>query len=195
MRLFLYKDSTQIFEAMELEIRGQVKRSSILTIMKAQRTVLVAEDDANDVFLLRRAFECAEVHLNVAHVANGREAADYLAGVGPYSDRMRYPVPELLVTDLNMPLMGGLELLSWLRGQPQLNWLPAAVLSSSGLEADRATSLDLGARAYHVKPVDFSVLVALVRELGRQFLGVHREAGGVFAPAPANSNVRLGDAL
>ena len=101
--------------------------------MKTQMTVLVAEDDANDVFLLRRAFECAELHLNLAHVPNGREAVDYLAGVRPYSDRLRYPVPELLVTDLNMPLMGGLELLSWLRAQLQLNWLPAVVLSSSRL--------------------------------------------------------------
>ena len=163
--------------------------------MKARRTVLVAEDDANDVYLLRRAFECVELHLHLAHVPDGRQAVDYLAGVRPYSDRMLYPVPELLVTDLNMPLMDGLELLSWLRGQPQLNWLPAAVLSSSGLEADRAASLDLGARAYHVKPVNFSGLVALVPELSRQFLGVYRQAGGVFAPSQADSDLRLGDAF
>src|SRR6185437_16196516 len=129
-------------------------------MMKMQRTVLIAEDDANDLYLLRRAFECAELHLNLAHASNGREAVAYLAGARPYSDRLRYPVPELLVTDLNMPLMSGLELLSWLRGQLQLSWLPAVVLSSSGLEADRVTSLELGARAYHVKPANFSGLVA-----------------------------------
>jgi CheY-like chemotaxis protein len=138
--------------------------------MKTQVTVLVAEDDANDVFLLRRAFVNAELSCNLMHVPNGREAADYLRGLPPYSDRSRNPLPQLLVTDLNMPLMNGMELLFWLRGRTELNRLPTVVLSSSGLERDRTKALALGARAYHVKPVEFSGLVALVRELNKQFL-------------------------
>lgn len=135
--------------------------------MKTRRTVLVAEDDANDVFLLRLAFQTTEFQLNLAHVPNGREAVDYLNGVCLYSDRIRHPLPELLVTDLNMPLMNGLELLSWLRSQMDLSWLPAVVLSSSGLEDDRAKALELGARAYYVKPARFSELVGLAREMNR----------------------------
>ena len=145
--------------------------------MKTQLTVLVAEDDANDVFLLRRAFMSAELNLNLAHVPNGREAVDYLRGVRPYCDRAVYPLPELLLTDLNMPLMNGLELLSWLRNQLQLSWLPAVVLSSSGLGTDRAKALQLGASAYYTKPPRFSELVGVAREIHHGFLNPNRAGG------------------
>lgn len=138
--------------------------------MKLQETVLIAEDDANDYCFLRRAFEVAELSCTLMHVQNGREAADYLSGLPPYFDRFRNPLPQLLVTDLNMPLMNGMELLFWLRGRTELNPLPAVVLSSSGLESDRTEALALGARAYHVKPTGFGELVDLVRGLNKQFL-------------------------
>ena len=134
------------------------------------KTVLVAEDDANDAFLLRRAFSCAELCCSLIHVANGRLAADYLTGAPPYLDRTQYPLPGLLITDLNMPLMDGWDLLDWLQGRPDLKHLPAIVLSSCEAGNERARALKLGARAYHVKPLRFFELTALVRQFERHFV-------------------------
>ena len=82
----------------------------------------------------------------------------------------QHAIPDLLITDFKMPVMGGLELLSWLRHESEFSWLPAVVLTSSGLERDRAEALALGARAYYVKPACFGDLIGLVRELNEEFL-------------------------
>ena len=138
--------------------------------MKTKKTVLIAEDDANDIFFLRQAFVKAEVSCDLNHVLNGKEAVAYLRGVGPYADRSQHAIPDLLITDFKMPVMGGLELLSWLRHKSEFLWLPAVVLTSSGLKQHHSEALALGARAYYVKPACFCDLISLVRELNEKFL-------------------------
>jgi len=132
--------------------------------------VLLAEDDENDIFLMRRAFLDAGVQIVVIDVPNGEEAIKYLSGRGPYTDRSSYPLPALLLLDLKMPLLNGFELLSWLQRQVNLRTLPAVVLSSSGLDFDIQRAFQLGARDYLVKPQTHDGLVKLVREINSRWL-------------------------
>ena len=132
--------------------------------------ILVAEDDANDVFFLRRAFQKAELGCKIFDVPNGQAAVDYLSGVAPYEDRSQFPLPQLLLLDLKMPLMSGFEVLEWLRRHPEMGDLPALVLSSSAHQEDVAKARALGARDYHVKPSDQHQLIRLARELQAKWL-------------------------
>ena len=137
--------------------------------------ILVAEDDANDVFLLRRAFQKAGVGCRIVDVRNGREAVNYLTGQPPYSDREQYPLPCLLLVDVKMPLMNGFELLEWLQTQPGFASLPAVVLSSSEQTADIVEAKKFGAREYLVKPTLITDLVKIVEDLHARWLQQEQE--------------------
>ena len=133
-------------------------------------TILLAEDDQNDAFLLKMALSKAGVAIPITHVLNGQEALRYLAGEGIFSDRANYPLPCLLITDLKMGKFSVFDLLA--RAKPILESenLPAIVLSASGADSDKQRALDLGARAYYVKPSDLDALIALACELKASWL-------------------------
>ena len=114
--------------------------------------LLIAEDDENDVFFLQHAFKEADVQNPLHIVHDGKEAIDYLAGAGKFSDRSKYPLPYLLILDLKMPRMTGLDVLQWLQEQPELQCLPVIVLSSSAHRLDIERAYQLGANAFVVKP-------------------------------------------
>jgi CheY-like chemotaxis protein len=120
--------------------------------MKHVYCLLIAEDDDNDVFFLQHAFKEANVQNPLQIVHDGQETVDYLAGVGKFSDRTKFPLPYLLILDLKMPRMTGLEVLQWLQDQPELRCLPVIVLSSSAHRLDIERAYDLGANAFVVKP-------------------------------------------
>ena len=132
--------------------------------------ILLAEDDANDVFFLRRAFQRAGIKCRIFDVSNGQEAIQYLQGTAPYQNRADYPLPQLVLLDLKMPLVNGFDLLAWLKTRPELCDLPALVLSSSAHEGDVARAQGLGAREYHVKPSDLGQLTDLARQLAARWL-------------------------
>jgi CheY-like chemotaxis protein len=138
--------------------------------MEGAPVILLAEDDANDVFFLRRAFQKAEIKCRILDVPNGQDAIHYLQGVAPYTDRSDFPFPHLLLLDLKMPLMNGFDVLEWLRSKPELAELPVLVLSSSAHGEDVKRAEQLGARAYHVKPGDLSQLTQLARDVGAKWL-------------------------
>jgi CheY-like chemotaxis protein len=124
--------------------------------------ILVAEDDPTDAFFLQRAFNRAGVPVILHFVRDGQEVAAYLQGVGMYSDRKLYPVPQLLLLDLNMPRMDGFKVLEWIREQPAHNSLQIVIFSSSDEARDVKRAHQLGANWYLVKPHSMDELNELV---------------------------------
>lgn len=117
------------------------------------RTILVVEDERNDVFFLEYAFQEAGIKNPLHAVADGQDAIDYLAGIGKYANRLRYPFPCLVLLDLKLPLKTGFDVLRWIRQQPPLQTLVVIVLSSSRERKDVDEAYRLGARSYLVKPL------------------------------------------
>lgn len=133
-------------------------------------TILLAEDDQNDVLLIKRAFSKSRIVNPIACVGNGEEAVAYLKGEGVYTDRRQYPLPFLLLLDLKLPRLSGHEVLKWLREQPLLKRLPVVVLTSSKQPADINRAYELGANSYLVKPVVFEEFAALMQQLQMYWL-------------------------
>ena len=126
---------------------------------KMQRmTVVIAEDGEDDIALLERALEAIACEHTIKVVRDGQEAIDYLRGSGKYEDRENYPFPDVMLLDLKMPRVSGLEVLQWLNKHPECSVLPAIVFSASARDADIKRAYDLGASAYFVKPIAFDEL-------------------------------------
>jgi CheY-like chemotaxis protein len=125
--------------------------------------ILLAEDDRNDVFFVRRGLEQAGVRAGLQVVSDGEDVMDYLTGQGIYGDRNQYPMPSLLLLDLKMPLANGFDVLEWLRTQPALEYLPVIVLTSSPEERDRQKAASLGATRYFVKPPTLEMISEIVQ--------------------------------
>jgi CheY-like chemotaxis protein len=136
----------------------------------ARQPLVVVEDDDNDVVLLERAFRKSNLLNPLVFLADGEVARDYLAGRGEYADRTANPLPVLMLLDLKLPRMSGLELLEWMREQPALRSLPVVVLTSSRESRDLERAYALGANSYLVKPVAFEALLELVRAIGLYWL-------------------------
>ncbi len=121
--------------------------------------LLHVEDDDNDAFFVERAFANAKIDLTIHRVADGQAAIDYLAGSGKYQDREKYPLPQIMLLDLKLPLRDGFEVLEWARDQAEFRSLPIIVLSSSAEPKDTLKASRLGATAYVVKMIGFRDLL------------------------------------
>src|SRR5258705_10330985 len=120
--------------------------------MNRNLTILIAQDDENDLTLLQLALKRVGIN-NPVHISrDGVEAIDYLAGNGLYADRAAFPFPSVLMTDIKMPRVGGFEVLKWLRDHPTCSVIPVLVLSSSRELRDVKLAYQLGAKSYMVKP-------------------------------------------
>jgi CheY-like chemotaxis protein len=115
-------------------------------------TILLVEDEKTDADLLRRAFAKAKVLNPIVLVSNGDEALAYLTATGKYSDRMKYPLPALILLDLKLPGLTGIQLLQWRRTQSHIKRIPVVVLTIDGSHATIEAAYDLGANSYLVKP-------------------------------------------
>ncbi len=115
-------------------------------------TILLVEDNEDDVFLMQRALMSAKLDIPMQVSRDGQEALDYLQGTGKFSDRVAHPMPALVFLDLKLPYVHGFEVLSWIRGESSLKELPVVVLTSSSEDRDRTRAEELGARGYLVKP-------------------------------------------
>ncbi|SRR5260221_10477212 len=133
--------------------------------------VLIAEDDPNDVFLLKRAFEKAGLNNPVVVARNGQEAIDYLNGSGKFIDRAAHPLPGLMFLDLKMPLVDGFDVLAWLNSRNIARKVPVVVLTSSNQERDIKQAQQMGADDYRVKPQQFEDLLQIVKEIHERWLG------------------------
>lgn len=139
--------------------------------------ILLVDDNRMDVELALDACRGVSVDLvNRIHVAHGgQEALDYLFGRDEYAQRDLYPLPDLILLDLKMPLIDGFEVLRQLKTTPLLRRIPVVILTSSREEGDRALSYDTGANSYLIKPVSFSRFVEVVRQLGDYWLSLNLE--------------------
>ena len=121
--------------------------------MVPELTVLLAEDEEDDVFLMQRALAKQGTSVRMEVVNDGDEVLRYLSGDGCYADRSTFPLPTLLLLDIKMPRKTGLEVLEWLKGRAGLEDIPAVILTSSLVGADIERARALGAKGYLVKEV------------------------------------------
>jgi two-component system response regulator len=138
--------------------------------MKEQRLILLVEDNDDDVELTLRALRRNRVANRVHVVRDGAEALEYLFATGSYAGRDVRDTPNLVLLDLKLPKVGGLELLEQLRSDARTRRLPVVILTSSNVESDLARSYDLGANSYIRKPVDFTQFMEAVNQLGLHWL-------------------------
>lgn len=124
--------------------------------------ILLVEDNPDDVLLARRAVKKAALPISVQVADDGDEAVAYLDGSGRFGQRDRHPLPDLVLLDLKLPRRSGLEVLRWVRSQPELDTTPVVVLTSSSEDEDVQQAYALGANSYLQKPVAFNGLVQLL---------------------------------
>ena len=129
-----------------------------------QMTILLAEDEENDVVLFKRALVKAGLNVGFQRVNDGEEAISYLKGVNKFEDRKTFPLPDLLVVDLKMPKRTGFEVIDWVR-KSNSKRLRIVVLSSSHETQDINRAYENGANSYVAKPPTFDQLVTTVKNL------------------------------
>jgi CheY-like chemotaxis protein len=129
------------------------------------KTILVVEDTEDDVFFLMRALKAADIPNPVQVAADGQQALDYLSGTGVYADRAAYPLPFLVLLDLKLPYVMGLDVLKWIRERREFDGILVAVLTSSQQDQDLTATTRLGGNFYFVKPPTPQKLSELVKKL------------------------------
>jgi CheY-like chemotaxis protein len=128
------------------------------------KPILQVEDDDNDVFLLQHALKKVGVANPIQVASDGQQALDYLKGAGKFVDREKFPLPCLVLLDLKLPYVMGLDVLTWIRRQPGPP-LVVIMLTASGEEADIAAAYRLGANAFLTKPSEASKFEDMVKAL------------------------------
>jgi len=144
--------------------------------------ILYAEDDENDAFLANRAFEKAEILNPLVVVSDGKAAIEYLAGTGQYANRTEYPLPCLILLDLKLPRVSGLEVLKWIRSQPSVCTLPVLILTSSNQDGDVHRAYILGANGYLMKPSKTDEMLVMAKGIRDFWLILNRNTGAMGNP-------------
>ncbi|HUK01388.1 MAG TPA: response regulator [Steroidobacteraceae bacterium] len=134
------------------------------------QTILLVEDNTDDAELFARSFHRTYANVSLPTVSDGEAARDYLAGNGPYADRSKFPLPNIVLLDVKLPRLSGFELLSWIRQHPQLRRLLVVMLTSSRESVDVRRAYDLGANSYLVKPIALADMQQLASALGLYWL-------------------------
>jgi len=166
---------------------------------ETRHTILLIEDSESDALLMQRALQKSAISDGVQIARNGKEAIEYLKGVGPFSNRQEFPLPQLILLDLQMPEMHGLKVLEWIRSQPEFRSTVVIVLSSSRLTGDIQLAYKLGSNSYLVKPPTLEMLYQTVAAIAQYWLALNQwpeeslqlspakvpEAAGQTTDAPA----------
>src|SRR6266581_2197310 len=135
-----------------------------------EKVILLVEDNADDEKLTLRALKKNNISNDVVVARNGAEALDYLFGTGTHSARARSLMPQVVLLDLKLPKIDGLEVLRKMRGNERTKLLPVVILTSSNEEQDLINGYGFGANSYVRKPVDFNQFIEAVRQLGLYWL-------------------------
>jgi CheY-like chemotaxis protein len=139
-------------------------------------TILLVEDNPDDEALTMRALRKNNIKNEIIVARDGLEALDYLFGDGVHRGRDLSVMPQLILLDLKLPKLDGLEVLRRVRSEPQTKLLPVVILTSSNEEQDRIQGYGLGANSYIRKPVDFPQFIEAVRQLGLYWLVLNQPA-------------------
>jgi CheY-like chemotaxis protein len=145
-------------------------------MIQKDHVILLVEDNVDDVELTRRAFEKSNIANELVAVSDGQEALDYLFAESAYSDRDPGGMPHVILLDLNLPKISGLEVLRRMRSDERTKRIPVVVLTTSTEEKDVIGSYDLGANSYVRKPVDFAQFLNAARQLGLYWLILNEPA-------------------
>jgi len=136
--------------------------------------ILLVEDDPAIVLLLNRAFEKAGLEGPLCRVADGDEAVRYFRGEGDFADRLRFPIPALVLLDLHLPKRSGLEVLEWIRGEPEFCGIPVVILTGEASDKDVHRAYELGANSVLFAPIDQAALVDEVKAIRDYWLVYNR---------------------
>ncbi len=139
--------------------------------------ILQVEDEEADIFLIQHVFKKAGITSPLQAVTDGQMALDYLSGTGAYADRATHPLPCLVLLDLKLPKLDGLEVLAWIRQRPQFQGMVVVVFSSSSHPADVERAYRLGANSFIQKPSGMDKTLEVAQLLKGWWLGYNR-----FAP-------------
>lgn len=127
-----------------------------------RRPILLVDDNEDDVFIMQTVFRKVGISNPVQVLKNGEEAIHYLSGEGAYADRERFPIPTVILLDLNMPRVNGFEVLSWIRQQPTLKRIIVEVITASSRPGDVERAFDAGANSYFIKPSRMEELIEMM---------------------------------
>ncbi len=133
--------------------------------------ILLIEDNVAHAELVIRNMHAQRVANKIYHVLDGQEALDFLLHEGDFADVKKSPRPNLILLDLRLPRVDGLEVLKFIKESPELKRIPVVILTSSDAESDIARSYDYHANSYIVKPLDFNMFTKLMYDLGFYWLG------------------------
>lgn len=155
-----------------------------------KHVLLLVEDNEDDAFFLRRSLKQAGVPDPVCHLTNGRDVLDYFSGTGTFSDRKTHPIPNVVLLDLNLPYLTGLQVLEWVRRRPELAHVVVIVLTSSSEETDVQRAYGLGANSYVVKPSTSEEFGDLADALKKWWLQFNRPATVRLSAAASSTTTR-----
>jgi CheY-like chemotaxis protein len=137
-------------------------------------TILLVEDNPDHAELVMRTMEDFSVANTIVHLEDGEASLDYLHGRGAYADRARHPLPHLMLLDLRLPRVNGLEVLKQVKEDGKLQALPVVILTTSDAELDMAKAYEYHANSYLTKPVDFCDFSRMLKDLGFYWLAWNR---------------------
>lgn len=141
------------------------------------KVILLVEDNPSDVGLTERALKKNAIFNQLVVAEDGQEGLDYLLGEGAYAGRDVSDLPVVVLLDLKLPRIGGLEVLRRIRADPRVRRVPVVILTSSKEEQDIAAGYDLGVNSYIRKPVDFNQFAEVVKQLGLYWLVINEGPG------------------
>lgn len=133
-------------------------------------SILLVEDNPAHAELILRSFEVCRSDLKIVHLADGEAALDYLFRRGHYADPHRSPRPRIILLDLRLPRVNGLQVLAEIKSYPDIKQIPVIILTTSAAESDIMSAYEHHANSYLVKPAEVEELIQLVEALGKYWL-------------------------
>jgi DNA-binding response OmpR family regulator len=127
------------------------------------RTILLVKDSEDDVLFIRRALKLTGANLSHQIAPDGQVAIDYMSGAGEYADRKKFPLPVMVLLDLKLPRVLGLDVLKWIRARREFGNIPVIIMTASGERADWERGYRLGANSYMIKPSSIDELMGLAK--------------------------------